>query len=252
MGGLGTADVVLERGAARVGQGKENISELCRVDYPKQRPIYSMNSWSFSGGYFPRTERLSALKLSKMLNQQFGENSDFPCGVLTGRADDEQAARWDRIARHDRNKGAGIQIAHDETIRKPRDAEPRHRGSGESGTVVRFELPLRMNGNCLVAIEKLPGFRSLHEGLMRKEFIRRLWSSVLPDVSRARDELPMDWSDATRDQVRVVEIADAYRTIETLSNDIHEAIAVARMHVEQRVATRQFCKHRRQMRRSQG
>jgi hypothetical protein len=48
MGGLGTADVVLEQGAARVGQGKENISELCRVDYPKQRPIYSMNSWSFT------------------------------------------------------------------------------------------------------------------------------------------------------------------------------------------------------------
>jgi hypothetical protein len=43
-------------------------------------------------------------------------------------------------------------------IRKPRDAEPRHRGSGESGTVIRFELPLRMNGNCLVAIEKLPCF----------------------------------------------------------------------------------------------
>src|ERR1700681_1730049 len=102
--------------------------------------------------------------------------------MLTGRPDDEQAPRRNRIARHDLNKGAGIQIALDEVIRKPSDAEPRHRSSGESGTVVRFEPPLRMNGNRLVAIEKLPSFRSLHEGLMRKEFIRRLGSPVLPDI----------------------------------------------------------------------
>ena len=173
-----------------------------------------------------------------MLNQQFSKNSDFPCGVLTGRPHNEHASRRDGIARHHGNKAAGIEIALDEMIREPSDAEPRYRGRGESGAVVRFEPPLRMNGNCLVAIDKLPGFRSLHEGLMRKEFIRRLGSPVLPDVSRARDELSMDRSDATCDQVRVVEIADAYRTIETLPNDVHEAIAVARMHVEQRVASR--------------
>jgi hypothetical protein len=86
-------------------------------------------------------ECLSALQLSETLNQQFGENSDFPCGVLTGRPDDEQAARRNRIARHDLNKGAGIQTALDEVFRKPSDAEPRYRSSGESGTVVRFELP---------------------------------------------------------------------------------------------------------------
>ena len=80
-------------------------------------------------------------QLSETLNQQFGENSDFPCGVLTGRPDDEQAARRNRIARHDLNKGAGIQTALDEVFRKPSDAEPRYRSSGESGTVVRFELP---------------------------------------------------------------------------------------------------------------
>jgi hypothetical protein len=58
-------------------------------------------------------------------------------------------------------------------------------------------------------------------------------------------------SDATRDQVRVAEIADAYRTIETLPNDIDEAITIARLYMEQRVAPRYFGKHRRQMRRSQ-
>jgi hypothetical protein len=78
------------------------------------RPAASGAKWSFA--FCDRRiavirqckECLSALQLSEMLNQQFGENSDFPCGVLTGRADDEQAARRDRIARHDRNKGAGI------------------------------------------------------------------------------------------------------------------------------------------------
>jgi hypothetical protein len=63
---------------------------------------------SAESSFTPRAERSSALQLSEMLNQQFGENSDFPCGVLTGRADDEKAARRNRIARHDLNKRAGI------------------------------------------------------------------------------------------------------------------------------------------------
>src|ERR1700685_3598997 len=75
-------------------------------------------------------QRLSARLLSEMLNQQFRKNSDFPCGVLTGRPDDEHAARRDRIARHHLDKAAGIQIAVDEMIRKPSDAEPRYRSSG--------------------------------------------------------------------------------------------------------------------------
>jgi hypothetical protein len=187
-----------------------------------------------------------------MLNQQFGENPDFPCGVLTGRSDDEHASRRDRIARHHRDKGAGFQIALDEMIRKPRDAESGHRSSGESGAVVRFESPLRMNGNSPVAINKLPGFRSLHERLMGKEFVRCLRRPVLPDIVRTCDEFSGDRSDTTCDLVRVVEITDAYRTIETFPNDVHEAIAIARLHVQQRMASRHFCKHRRQMRRSQG
>jgi hypothetical protein len=65
-----------------------------------------------------------------MLNQQFSKDSDFPCGVLTRRPDDEHAARRDGIARHHLDKAAGIQTALDEGIRKPSDAEPRYRGSG--------------------------------------------------------------------------------------------------------------------------
>src|ERR1700721_1247127 len=159
-----------------------------------------------------------------MLNKQFGESSDFPCGVLTGRPDHKHAARRTRIAQHNLNEGTRIQITLDEMIRKPGDAEPRHCSSGKCGTVVRFEAPLRMNGNCLVAINKLPGFRSLHERLMGKEFGRRLGSPMLPDIVRAGDKLSGDRSDTTCDQVRVVEIADAYRTIATLPNDTPEGL----------------------------
>src|SRR5712672_2551444 len=215
------------------------------------RPMRNALSWHSSREHpWRRAAPQRTHQLSETLNQQFGENPDFPCGVLTGRPDDEHAARRDGIARHHLDKAAGIQIALDEMIRKPSDAEPRYRSSGESGTVVRFEPPLRMNGDCLVAIDKLPGFGALHERLMGEEFVRRLGSPVLPDIVRACDELSMNRSDATCDQVRVVEIADAYRTIDTLPNDVHEAIAVARMHVEQRMAPRHFRKHRRQMRRS--
>src|ERR1700739_722178 len=187
-----------------------------------------------------------------MFNQQFGENSDLPCGVLPGRSNDEDTGRRNRVARHNVNKGAGIQMAFDEMIRKPSDTEPRHRSSDECGTVVRLEPPLRMNGNYLVAIHKLPGFRSLHERLVAEEIVRRLGSSMLPDIVRTCHERPSEHPHTTWDQARVVEIADAYRTIETLPNDIHEAIAVARLYVEQRVAQRHFRKDRRQMRGPQG
>ena len=50
--------------------------------------------------------------------------------MLIGRPDNKYAARRNRIARHNLNKGAGIQTAFDEIIRKPSDAEPRHRLAG--------------------------------------------------------------------------------------------------------------------------
>jgi hypothetical protein len=64
---------------------------------------------------------------------------------------------------------------------------------------------------------------------MGKEVVRRLGSPVLPDIVGVCDELSMHRSDAARNQVGVVEIADAYRTIETLPDDIDETIAVARL-----------------------
>ena len=99
---------------------------------------------------------------------------------------------------------------------------------------------------------KLPRFGSLHETLMREELVRRFGSAVLPDIFRACDELSMDRSDPPCDQVRVAEVTDAYRTIETFADDIDETIAVARLYLKARMSPRDFCKHRRQMRRSQG
>lgn len=56
----------------------------------------------------------------------------------------------------------------DEAMRKPGDAEPCYSGNDESSAVVRLEPPLRMNGDCFVPVDELPGFRTLHERLMRE------------------------------------------------------------------------------------
>ncbi len=61
-----------------------------------------------------------------------------------------------------------------DAIGEPGDAEPCRRGGGKRRSVVGLEPALRLNRDDLVAIHELPGFRSLHEGLMGDELIRRL------------------------------------------------------------------------------
>ncbi len=63
------------------------------------------------------------------------------------------------------------------------------------------------------------------------------------DIVRACDELSIDRPDALRDQVGVLKVADPDRAIETLCDEIDEAIAVGGMDVELRVLTRHFRKH---------
>lgn len=63
------------------------------------------------------------------------------------------------------------------------------------------------------------------------------------DIARTRDELPVDQADASRDQVGVLKIANPYRTVVTLSDEIDEAIAVAGLDVKLRVASCHFRKH---------
>ena len=124
-------------------------------------------------------------QLSEMLDQQFSENPDFPRGVLTGRPDDEHSGRRDGIARHHWDEAAGIQIALDEIIWKPGDAESCDRSGGESGAVVRLEPSLRMNGNRRIAIDQLAGFHSLHQRLVGEQIVRRFRRTVLPDIAGA-------------------------------------------------------------------
>lgn len=55
-----------------------------------------------------------------------------------------------------------------EPIGKIGDAEACYRGGDESCAIVGLEAPPRVNRDDLVAIGQLPGFRSLHEGLMSR------------------------------------------------------------------------------------
>lgn len=110
------------------------------------------------------------------------------------------------MACHQRNKRAGGHILVDEAIGKPSDAETCRRGGSEGCAVVGLEAPLRFNRGDLVAIHELPGFGSLHEGLMGDEFPRRLRGTMRFNIVRASDELPMDRPDASCDQVGVRKI----------------------------------------------
>ena len=50
----------------------------------------------------------------------------------------------------------------------------------------------------------------------------------------------------------VAEITDAYRAVETLSDNIHEAITVTHVHMKERMFPRQLREHRPQMRGAEG
>ncbi len=120
------------------------------------------------------------------------------------------------------------------------DPESCCRGGDQSSAVVGLEAPLRTNRDDLVAIHELPGFGALHEGLMSDELLRRFGRPMRLDVVRARDELPIDRSDASCDQVGVLKIANPYRTIVTLCDEIDEAITVAGVDLELGMASRHF------------
>lgn len=181
------------------------------------------------------------------LDQQFGKDSYLRRRVLTWRADDiDTRWRW-QVVSHDRNERAGGHIFLGEAIGEISDAESRYRGGSERRAVVGLETSLRMNRDDLVAIRELPGFGALHQGLMGNELRRRLRSPMCFDIGRARNELPMDGSDASRDQVGVLQIAHPDRTIETLGDEIDETITVRSMNVELRVASRHFREHMSEM-----
>ncbi len=69
------------------------------------------------------------------------------------------------------------------------------------------------------------------------------------DVCGARDEPSQDWADSPCDEVRVVQVTHTNGTVEAFSDNVDEAIAIARMYVEQWMPSRQLREHRSEVRR---
>jgi hypothetical protein len=90
-----------------------------------------------------------------------------------------------------------------------------------------------------------------HQGLMDGEIIRCLGRPMRLDAARARGELSVDRADASRDQVGVRKVADPYRTVVTLRDEINEAIAVAGMDMKLGVTTRHLREHGREVGRAE-
>ena len=82
---------------------------------------------------------------------------------------------------------------------------------------------------------------------MGGEILWGLGGAVRFQIARARDELSVQRSDASCYQVGVLEMANPNRTIKTLCDEIHKAIAVIGMDVELRVASRHFREYGREM-----
>ncbi len=140
------------------------------------------------------------------------------------------------MAGHDRDKRARRYVFIDKVIGKRCNTQPGYRGNGKSYSAVSLEAPLRTNGDDFVAIHESPGFRSLHEGLMCGQILRRFREPMRLYIVRARDELPIERSDASCDQVRVLKRASPDCTIEPLGDEIDEAVTVGGVDVELRVA----------------
>lgn len=130
-----------------------------------------------------------------------------------------------------------------DVIGQPSNAEPRHCRCGKSCSTVGFESTLRPNCDNLVAIHKSPRLSPLHERLMHDDFPDRFGRPVRLDIAWARDELSMDWPDALRDQVGVLKVSASDRAIETLCNQVNEAIAVASVNVKLRMLACHFRQH---------
>src|SRR4051812_6472002 len=84
-------------------------------------------------------------RLVAILDQEFGEDSNLPCGMLTWRSNDICACRGWWMTRHDRHERPGGHIFMGEAVGQVSDAESCC-GSGDQGcAVVGLEAPLRTN-----------------------------------------------------------------------------------------------------------
>src|ERR1700684_2778912 len=91
-------------------------------------------------------------------------------------------------------------VRFDYEMRQRRHSSSATRRCKQSFAIVCFEATARMQEECLAAIHKSPGFRSLHQGFVTQQIIRRLRCAMRRDVRRARDVLAVNYTDATRHQ----------------------------------------------------
>lgn len=131
-----------------------------------------------------------------------------------------------------------------DVIGQPGDAEPCHCRRGKSGSTVGLESTLWPDCDNLVAIRESPCLSPLHERLMQDDFLDGFGRPVRLDIVRARDELSLDWPDALGDQAGVLKVSASDRAIETLCNQVNEAIAVGGMNVKLRMLACHFSQHR--------
>ncbi len=75
---------------------------------------------------------------------------------------------------------------------------------------------------------------------MDDKFLRRLRGAVRFNVSRTRDQLSIDRPDPSRDQAGVLQVTNPDRAIETLCDEIDEAITVRGINFELRMASCHF------------
>ena len=193
-----------------------------------------------------------SIKLPKVLNQQFREDSDLSRRVVPRWSDDEDPNFGERIVIHQRYQSAGRELFLGQKIRQRGDAEPGDGCRRKSHPVVGFESTVRVHGNRLISFNEVPGLCALRETFMRQQLVRRFGSPMLPDIFGAGDELAVDRRDPPCDQVRVAEVSDANCAVKTFADDVDETVTVARMNVKARMSPRELRKHRCQMRGTEG
>jgi hypothetical protein len=238
-----TEDVEIGRNVPKTGreltQQKTRLG-LSRARIPSDRNVGS--SYTVPG----------SIKLPKVLNQQFREDSDLSRRVVPRWSDDEDPDFGERIVIHQRYQSAGRELFLGQKIRQRGDAEPGDGCRRKSHPVVGFESTVRVHANRLISFNEVPGLCALRETFMRQQLVRRFGSPMLPDIFGAGDELAVNRRDPPCDQVRVAEVSDANCAVKTFADDVDETVTVARMNVKARMSPRELRKHRCQMRGTEG
>ncbi|TCU12738.1 hypothetical protein EV131_13126 [Rhizobium laguerreae] len=119
----------------------------------------------------------------------------------------------------------------DEPLREIGYPDTRYRGGRKSDGVVSLEAPSRVDRDYLLASHKLPSFSALHESLMAGKILRCLGRSMSLNIVGTRNKLPVDRSDASRDQIRILKIAEPYGTVVAFCNKIYDLVTVTGLYL---------------------